>query len=90
MAKLGPTDRGVLVIHEQANVRWNELQIQRTLQGAKEILELDMLTDGILYDGRSVRQIFYELTHIALQAKDSALRDRAELALGGGAGAARS
>ena len=52
----------------QIDLRMSAGDIERSLGSAREILERHLLADCTLYDGRTVRQVFYELTDIAIQA----------------------
>jgi hypothetical protein len=48
--------------------------IEGSLESAREVLEKHLIHDHTLRDGRTVRQVFYELTDIAIQALAEARR----------------
>ncbi|HEX2234968.1 MAG TPA: hypothetical protein VHK89_01725 [Actinomycetota bacterium] len=51
-----------------------EGDIEQSLGSAREVLERHLIEDHTLRDGRTVRQVFYELTDIAIQALADARR----------------
>jgi hypothetical protein len=63
-----PDDVGIRHI----DLRLTENDIEESLASAREVLERHLIEDDTLEDGRTVRQVFYDLTDIAIQALEDA------------------
>jgi hypothetical protein len=69
-AAVGATSDEVSLSH--IDLRLSDHDIEGTLANAREVLERHLIGDGTLHDGRTVRQVFYDLTDIAIQALEDA------------------
>jgi hypothetical protein len=61
-------------VRRQIDLRLTEQDILRDLDSVREILENHLISDHVLSDGRTVRQIFYDLVDIAMFALSDARR----------------